>query len=238
MENGVELSPVAGFSAIAVALLACLPAVALVLSGTHLGTLPDTMLFGLGIVAAAFLLSWTSEAAEVDIAQGLAVAIVALIAVLPEYAVDLTFAWKAGTDPTYAPFAVANMTGANRLLVGGAWPLVALIFWLRTRQATVRLDPPQSVEVLALLAATLYSFTIPLKGSISLVDAVVLGSIFMVYLWIVGRAHSEPPELVGPAVTLGNLDRMPRRIALVALFLAAGGTVLVAAEPFAEGLIH
>ena len=46
----------------------------------------------------------------------------ALIAVLPEYAVDFAFAAKAGQDPEkYAPLALANMTGGNRLLIGVGW---------------------------------------------------------------------------------------------------------------------
>ncbi len=229
---------ISGLTPIALAIAACTPAVVLRLTGTHLGVVPDTFLFGLSIVAAAFLLSWTAEAAEVDIAQGLAVAIVALIAVLPEYAVDMAFAWKAGTDPAYAPYAVANMTGANRLLVGGAWPLISLIFWWRTRQSVVHLDKSQSVEIVALLAATLYSFTIPLKGTISLIDSVVLGSIFVGYVWVIGRAQAEEPELVGPARILGALPRVRRRISLVALFVVAAFAVFASAEPFAEGLIH
>ncbi|MFN8558245.1 MAG: hypothetical protein U0531_13185 [Dehalococcoidia bacterium] len=44
-------------------------------------------------------LTWSAEAAEHDISQSLALAVLALIAVLPEYAVDLTFAWKAGPIP-------------------------------------------------------------------------------------------------------------------------------------------
>ncbi len=228
----------AGAAPIILALAACIPGVALRVSGTHLGVLPDTLLFGLAIVAAAFLLSWTAEAAEVDIAQGLAVAIVALIAVLPEYAVDMAFAWKAGTDPAYAPYAVANMTGANRLLVGGAWPLISVFFWWRARQSVVRLERSQSIEIVALLAATLYSFTIPLKGTISLLDTVVLGSIFVGYVWVIGRAHAEEPELVGPARTLGAMQPMPRRTSLAVLFVVAACAVFAAAEPFAEGLIH
>ena len=77
----------------------------------------ETLLFGLAIVSSAFLLTWTAEAAERDIPRTLALAGLALVAVLPEYAVDVTFAWKAGKDPSYAAFATANMTGSNRLFV-------------------------------------------------------------------------------------------------------------------------
>jgi cation:H+ antiporter len=118
----------------AVVVALALPGVYLRLSGTSFDPVPTTVLYGLTIVAAAFLLSWCSEAAQVDVSQGLALALIAFIAVLPEYAVDVTFAWKAGQDPRYAPYAVANMTGANRVLIGLAWPLVFGLFWLKTRR--------------------------------------------------------------------------------------------------------
>ena len=80
------------------------------------------------MIGAAFLLTWGTELAEIDLGEGLALALLALIAVLPEYAVDVVFAWLAGQDPaTYAPLALANMTGANRLLIGVGWSVVALV---------------------------------------------------------------------------------------------------------------
>src|SRR5439155_724067 len=104
---------------------------------------PDTALHGLAIVAAAFLLSWAAEAAQVDVSQGLALALIAFIAVLPEYAVDVTFAWKAGRDPQFAPYAVANMTGANRVLVGLAWPLIFDQFLLVQVVAPIASEAPE-----------------------------------------------------------------------------------------------
>ncbi|MYI82384.1 MAG: sodium:calcium antiporter [Chloroflexi bacterium] len=216
----------------------CLPALALRASGTHLGTVGDTLLFGLGIISAAFLLTWAAEAAQVDVSQGLAVAAIALIAVLPEYAVDLAFAWKAGQDPEFAPFAVANMTGANRLLIGVGWSAVFLIFWLRTRGRVLRLTSAHSLDVIALGAATAYSFILPFKGSISLVDTVVMFAIFAVYVYGVARNEGEKPHLVGPASWIGHLAKRPRRTLNVAIFVFAAATILAAAEPFAEGLIH
>ena len=70
-----------------------------------------------------------AEAAQLDISAGLAIAVLAFIAVLPEYAVDFVLAFqggqgfaefgetcKAATDPGESPcsLALANMTGANR----------------------------------------------------------------------------------------------------------------------------
>ncbi len=68
------------------------------------------------------MLSWAAEVAQHDIPQALALTILALIAVLPEYAVDMYFAFQAGRNPgsNYGELALANMTGANRLLIGFA----------------------------------------------------------------------------------------------------------------------
>lgn len=223
---------------IALVVALTIPAVVLRVLGTHLGTVADTALFGLAIVAAAFLLSWAAEAAEVDIAAGLAVAFIALIAVLPEYAVDMTFAWKAGHDPSFAPYAVANMTGGNRLLIGGAWPMIFFIYWLRTRRPILHVERGHAIDVIALSIATLYSFVIPLKGSIDWYDTVVFGAIFVVYIYVLARAPQEEPELVGPARAIGMLPLRQRRALIAALFAVAAGAILVSAEPFADGLIH
>ncbi len=87
---------------------------------------------GIAIFGAAFMLSWAAELAQKDIPQSLAIALLALIAVLPEYAVDMYFAWTAGKDPKYTAFALANMTGANRLLIGVGWAAVVLTYWLKS----------------------------------------------------------------------------------------------------------
>lgn len=215
-----------------------LPAMVLRLGGIHLGVVADTAIFGLAIVSAAFLLAWAAEAAEVEISQALAVAFIALIAVLPEYAVDMTFAWKAGSDPSFAPFAVANMTGGNRLLIGLGWSFIFFMFWFRTRGRLLQLDRSHSIDVIALGVATLYSLTIPFKGSISLVDTAVLTSIFVLYVLIIARLESEEPELVGPARSIGALPRTQRRVVLIGMFVFAALGIFLSAEPFAEGLIE
>ena len=223
---------------ITLATLMTVPALYLRVTGSHIELVTDTALYGLAIVAAAFLLAWAAEAAEVDISQALAVAFIAFVAVLPEYAVDLTFAWKAGQDPEFAPFAVANMTGANRLLIGLGWSAVFFIFWIRTRGHVLSLGRGNALDVVALGAATLYSFTIPLKGSISLFDTLILFAIFIAYIYGVSRAEGEEPHLVGPAAWLGGLAQKRRRAANAWLFIFSAAVILASAEHFAEGLVE
>ena len=225
-------------AAIGLALLAAVPAFALRFGGVEVAVPLATAAFGLGIVGAAFAMSWAAEAAEHDIPRALALTVVALLAVLPEYAVDIIFAYKAGSDPTFAPYAAANMTGSNRLLLGLGWPTVAIFAWLVSGRRVLRLERDAALPLLFLAIATVYSFSLPLRASVSALDSLVLIGLFGVYVVLAARQGGEEPELVGPAATIGRLPTAGRRATIVALFAFAGLTIGASAEPFAEGLVH
>ena len=198
---------------------------------------PTALLSGLSIFGAAFLLSWGTEVAQLDIPRALALAFLALVAVLPEYAVDVYFAWQAGKDPTYTAFATANMTGANRLLIGVGWAVPVIAYWYRFGKTEVVLPREQAVEVNYLALATLYSFLIPLKGTLSLVDTTILFVMFVLYMRAAGATHHEEPELEGPAEAIAHLGPFWRRVVVLGIFAFAGAAIFTAAEPFAEGLV-
>lgn len=245
---------------LALAIAASIPAITfrLIEITNHLELAPGTgaLVFGLGIVGAAFLIAWASEVAQMDISQALALALLALVAVLPEYAVDMVFAWKAGIFPNgecvggvwsngaciggdlynYKAYAAANMTGGNRLLVGIGWSLVALLFWFRARQS-VKLGRGVALELVFLGAATAYSFLIFFQKQIALWDAAVLIGIFVMYIWLSSRTESEEPELIGPSAVLGSLSKTPRRTAVFGLFIYSAAVILACAEPFADSLV-
>ena len=207
------------------------------LSGAHLAPHYEALSAGLGIFGAAFMLSWAAELAQLDIPQTLALAFLALVAVLPEYAVDMYFAWEAGKDPSYSAFALANMTGANRLLIGVGWACVVFVYWLKTRNRDFELDPDHRIEVFYLGIATVYSFIIPFKRELGLVDAIVLIGIFVMYMRAASRAKHVEPELEGPAEMIAHWGTTRRRASALFFFLFAGYTIFIAAEPFAEGLL-
>src|SRR5712691_4834772 len=220
------------------------PGVWLRITSAHPPDVVATLAYGLAIVGAAFLLSWAAEVAQLDISAGLAIAVLAFIAVLPEYAVDMVFAIKGGEayaahgvacqsaaealarNESPCALALANMTGANRLLIGLGWTLVVFVAWYRLRgrggrMEAVSLERSHSVELAFLSLATLYSLTLPLKRSITLIDAAILVSIFVVYMVRISRAPAEEPHLVGPAATIGLLATGARRALTVAMFVAA-----------------
>jgi cation:H+ antiporter len=199
----------------------------------------EATLSGVAIISGAFVLSWATELAERDIPQALAILFLAFVSVLPEYAVDLHFAWTAGKDLSYAPYAVANMTGANRLLIGFGWPLVVLIACWRTRSRELVIHDRQRLEIRYLLWSTLYSFLIPLTGAITLVDAAILFAIFFRYAAAAARSESEEVHLVGPAALIDReFGDTGRRLWALAMFAYAGYAIWISAEPFADGLVE
>src|SRR5438105_34573 len=217
---------------IAVALAVALPALVLRVSGVHLPPPAAIAVFGSAVVASAFLLVWAAEAAQRDISGSLATAILAVIAVLPEYAVDLYFAWSAGHVPQNAHYAAANMTGSNRLLLGIGWPFVVLLFaWGARRRAEpwrgITLREGRRTELAFLGAASIYSLIIPFTRRIAWYDAVALLSLFGLYLWRAAQGHREEPHLVGVAERIGALPRRRRRFTVAALFVSASAVVVL-----------
>ena len=251
------MAPVRAIVLIAAVIALTVPALVLRLGGHHPRPLVGAIIFGFAIVASAFLLAWGAEAAQVDISAGLAIAVLAFIAVLPEYAVDMVFSSKGGhayakfgracvapgsTDEPSCSLALANMTGSNRLLIGIGWSLVVGLAWIQWRRrgmsnTEIVLERTNSVEVSYLLAASLYALTLPLKGSLTLVDAVVLVGIFVLYTIRIAKAPAEEPHLVGPARVIGELSTSRRRSAYIGLLVFAALVILACAERFAESLV-
>ncbi len=204
----------------------------------HYPPLLQTFLSGLAVVSASFLISWAAETAEMDVPRSFSLAVVALLAVLPEYAVDGYFAWKAGSlGGDYVHYATANMTGANRLLIGIGWSLVAFIAILTTRKGEVHLDEGIRLENFFLLIATIYAFILPFKGRISIFDTFMFVSMYISYIMLTVRAEKEEPVVLGVPAYLCSLKKGARRFSVIALFFFAGAIILLSVEAFSEGLL-
>lgn len=226
---------------IIVAILATFPGVYLRLAGfhpSHNDPVMMTILTAIAIFSASFILTWACEVMQIDIPQAVAVALVALIAVLPEYAVDMYFTWMAGQDPNgdYIHYAVANMTGANRLLIGIGWSVIILIFAFKYRKKVV-LESTHKTELFFLMLATLYAITIPLKGTLNLFDTFVLIGIFIWYIAIIIRKPVENEEIEGPAKTIAALPKQKRLIVTWGLFVIAAVVIFADAELFSESIV-
>ena len=204
---------------------------------------PGTALWAApSILIAAMLIAWAAESAQFFIAQGFALAILAWLQTMPEFAVEFVLAWR-----QQVPLLLANLTGSLRLLTGLGWPMIYCVaaFGYRRRYGKpmrrIPLHDHHSVEVMGLFVPLVYAGLIWWKASLNVLDAAVLILIYVAYLLVLGKM---PPE---EAEGIEDLEVIPRTIvksrarvrnALIAgLFLSGGLLIYFTAEPFLGSLL-
>jgi cation:H+ antiporter len=209
------------------------------------------------MLLSAFLVAWGAEAAQFLISQGLALAILAWLQTLPEFAVEAVIAWEAGGDTAacfvsspppgcHSHLAIANFTGAIRLLVGLGWPMIYFVaaFFRHgdgRKFQPIRLDAEHSVEVLATLPPLVYFVWVWYKGSLGIVDAVVLLAMYVAYLAVLWRFPPQGEESLAdaPRVSRWAYTRRGwrRNAAIASLFVAGGILIYITAHPFLDSML-
>jgi len=193
--------------------------------------------YGAAVVSAAFILAWACEAAQADVARGAVVAAVAFVAILPEYIVEVHFAFTGRAD-----YVTANLTGASRLLLGVCVALPAAVAALPRRWrpgpvGPIALVPAQRVELAILALAGLWALRAVLTGRLTLFDAAVLISLYVLYLRRAAASETDAPAPVGVAAALAALPPAERRRWVRALMLFAAGVILLTAVPFGDAVL-
>jgi len=199
------------------------------------------------MLLSAFLVAWGAEAAQFLISQGLALAILAWLQTLPEFAVEAVIAWEAGRNPERAHLAIANLTGAIRLLLGLGWPVIYFVFvFFGRRQGDppvppIKLQPEHAVEVIGLVPPLLYFGVIVWKQSISWIDALILLLLYVGYLVVLLR---NPPHNLDELADAPRASQWAyrqrgwrRHAAIGALFGGGGLLLYVTAHPFLESML-
>lgn len=207
----------------------------------HVG--PATALWAApAILLSAIMIAWAAESAQFFISQGFALAILAWLQTLPEFAVEAVLAWKQQT-----PLLMANLTGALRLLTGLGWPMiyVTAAFFHRRRYKkplkAVHLADEHCVEVVGLLIPLVYMGWVWFKATLTVWDALVLIVMYCAYLLVLTRIPPRAQE------GIERLDRIPRCIvksrprvrilSISLLFVAGGALIYFCAEPFLGSLL-
>lgn len=211
--------------------------------GLSLPPLAVVLIAGGSVLSAAFVLTWTVDASERDVPAVLALSVLALIGILPELAVDATYAWSSASEPDDARYVIAAMTGGNRLLLGAGWPLIVLVgaLWLGRRTVTLPRDTQLILAVLWL--ASLWCLVPTFLGRLTIFDAAALVALYGVAILGAARGPAHGPSdedvpMVGPARLLAKLPRWPRWIGLLAALGLAAYTIVLSAEPFADNLVE
>jgi cation:H+ antiporter len=207
------------------------------------------------VLSSAIVIAWAAEAAQFLVSQGLALAMLAWLQTLPEFAVEAVIAWDAGqtarfsTDPYQKAHATAlmtaNFTGSLRLLVGLGWPMIyatAALFRRKRggRLRSIKLESEHSVEIIFLLICISYFFIIWARGKLNILDSILLIAIYLVYLFLLNKIPPQEEE------RLEDIERVPRfvlrqrpalrNLIIVGLFTAGGALLYFSAHPFLESL--
>ena len=199
------------------------------------------------ILLSASLVAWGAEAAQFLMSQGLALAILAWLQTLPEFAVEAVIAWEAGADPERAHLAIANLTGAIRLLLGLGWPAIYFVFVAAGRRRAaqrwpvIRLEHEHAVEVVGLVPPLLYFLVILWKQWIGWIDAVVLIALYAIYLWVLMRNPPKQEEELSDAPAVSRWAYRQRgwrqKAAIGGLFALGGALLYLTAHPFLESML-
>ena len=194
------------------------------------------------VLLSAFIMAWAAEGAQFYISQGLALALLAWLQTLPEFAVEAVIAWHGDV-----PLMTANFTGALRLLTGVGWPMIWIVFAVSERMRgsreawpIIHLDDEHAATVVGLAPPLLYFGWITWKGTLDLFDAVVLLVMYLGYLLLLQRipARASGEDADTPRIVRAVLGwPEPRRVlGVIALFLAGGVGLFFAASPFLESM--
>ncbi len=195
------------------------------------------------VIFSAFLIAWGAECAQFWVSRGMALAILAWLQALPEFAVEAVIAWSGQVH-----FMTANFTGSLRLLVGLGWPLIfAVAAWGEWRREgrllrRIHLDPENSVEVLTLGLPILYFIVIWAKATLTLVDAALLLALYVLYLWVLRMVPPRDIEHVGDLEAIPrrimSLRRRPQGLVILALFVFGGLILFFSAHPFLVAMLN
>jgi cation:H+ antiporter len=192
---------------------------------------------GVGLIGAAFMLAWAADAGEAVFSGGLVLAAVALVGVLPEFIIEVHFAFI-----QQAELVTANLTGATRLLLTCAVALPLLVV-LRARRRgdgaeAFRLASPRRLELGILLVTAIFAVQIVAKGSLTVLDGILMLGLYVVYARHVQGTPGEEPAVVGVSAGLLTLPAQQRRPAVAGLILLAAAVVVLVANPFAKALLE
>jgi cation:H+ antiporter len=197
----------------------------------------QVLAYGGAVVCAAFMLAWACEAAQADVASGAVVAAVAFVAILPEYIVEVHFAFTGRIE-----YVSANLTGASRLLLGVCIALPAAVAalprrWRRVSVGPITLVPAQRVELAILGLAVVWALRVAMRGRLTMLDAVVLIGLYALYLRRSAASESDAPEPLGVAAELAALPADRRRRWVCGLMCFAAVVILITAVPFGDAVL-
>ena len=200
------------------------------------------------LMLASIVIGWAAEITAVHLSAGMALAVLAWLQTLPEFAVEASIAWQRN-----AHLALANLTGSLRLLMGLGWPMVFFIFWfqqIRNRRGksielNITLPREFAVESIGLAIPLFYFLYIYFKRTWNAFDGMILVSFYALYFYLLnlqrkygaGMELEESDEEGNFIVdTVLKLKKNQQILVLISFFIFGGVTLYLVVHPFIESL--
>ncbi len=167
----------------------------------------------------------------------LVILVVALVAALPEGTVEVQLAIT-----RQAEFVTANLTGATRLDLTAAIAMPALgAVLLRSRGQTMpplAPNPARRLDLAVLALAALWALLVIARGRLTLIEGVIFGALYVVYVLRGQGAEDEHPAAIGVAAEIASLDPSSRRRLCGALLVTAAVAVFMIGRAFPGELLR
>lgn len=188
----------------------------------------------------AFLVSWAAESASMIISQGLALAILSWIQMLPELSVEATVAYTASYESEKISMIASNFTGSIRMLAGLAIPLIFLVrafllkHYTKVFQYKLPLLKLHSISILGNLIPVMIFFVVLLRKRIYLIDAVILITVYLLYLWFLRKTPpmEESIEEAGfIPQQISKIKPLTVRYTIILLLLISSGIIFYKFTP-------
>ena len=197
------------------------------------------------IIFAAFLIAWGAECSQFYVSQGLALAMLAWIQTLPEFAVEAVIAYQAGQNPDMMYLVTANFIGSLRLFVGLGWPMVFFIGYFLSKKhrgkKALELDNEHAITVVWFLPALFYMFIVYLKGTLTVFDGLILFVVYGVFLFWLSKM---PPQEIEKVEDLGGIPRRMmswqprfRIMGIMGCFILGILILIKCAHPFLDSML-
>ena len=117
-------------------------------------------------------------------------------------------------------------------------------YWVKNKRfyGELKLKPEHSVEVIFLLLSTIYFFFVYYKHAITLADSIVLGGIYILYLYVISKLpHASRKKAKGlyggVSRRIMDLNVGKAKFVTVSLFLVGGLLIWIVAGPFYRGML-
>ncbi|MGC8580967.1 MAG: hypothetical protein ACP5RS_01940 [Thermoplasmata archaeon] len=196
------------------------------------------------LIISTFSLSTGVELLEDIMPAGIALALLAVMEMLPETGVEASLTMSSVSNVMYLKYISSNFTGANRMIIGAGLPIIFFLFYIgKQKNSELKFKDSLLVPLFFLFISTIVFGVSVITSSFSVYLAIAMIAIFIMYIYTsyynknMKRKEEEYTSVTGKIRS--NVTKK-HTILLTSIFLIAIGTVLLyySIDPFIKQLLE